>query len=75
MKLKVIATCALLSAICLSASAQGTAFTYQGHLLNNGTNAANGLYDFQFALSSAPSIQSNENSVRLPQFLYGVNTP
>ena len=26
--------------------AQGTAFTYQGRL-NSGTNAANGLYDFQ----------------------------
>jgi len=37
-----------------TASAQGTAFTYQGRLQNNG-NPASGLYDFQFALSNAPS--------------------
>src|SRR5215470_3832075 len=30
--------------------AQGTAFTYQGHL-NDGTNSANGSYDFRFLLS------------------------
>lgn len=34
--------------------AQGTAFTYQGRL-NNGGIPANGLYDFQFSLSNAPS--------------------
>jgi hypothetical protein len=34
--------------------AQGTAFTYQGRL-NNGGGPANGLYDFQFSLSNAPS--------------------
>ena len=34
--------------------AQGTAFTYQGRL-NSGANPATGLYDFQFALSNAPS--------------------
>jgi hypothetical protein len=37
-----------------TAFAQGTAFTYQGRL-NSGTNPAAGLYDFQFALSNAPS--------------------
>lgn len=34
--------------------AQGTAFTYQGRL-NNGGIQANGLYDFQYSLSNAPS--------------------
>ncbi|MGO8929775.1 MAG: hypothetical protein ACLQU3_23155 [Limisphaerales bacterium] len=34
--------------------AQGTAFTYSGQLQNNGS-PANGLYDFQFSLSNAPS--------------------
>ena len=37
-----------------TAFAQGTAFTYQGRLQNNGS-LANGLYDFQFSLSNAPS--------------------
>jgi hypothetical protein len=37
-----------------TAFAQGTAFTYQGRLNNNGI-AASGLYDFQFSLSNAPS--------------------
>jgi hypothetical protein len=36
-----------------TAFAQGTAFTYQGQLQNNG-GPANGLYDFQFSLSNAP---------------------
>src|ERR1700733_6510159 len=36
------------------ANAQGTAFTYQGRLNNNGSPAS-GLYDFQFSLSNAPS--------------------
>jgi hypothetical protein len=49
----------LLIGLALSASlhqavAQGTAFTYQGRL-NDGTNPATGLYDFQFSLSNAPS--------------------
>lgn len=34
--------------------AQGTAFTYQGRLNDDG-NPANGRYDFQFSLSNAPS--------------------
>jgi hypothetical protein len=34
--------------------AQGTAFTYQGQLMEAGA-PANGLYDFKFALSNAPS--------------------
>ncbi len=37
-----------------TADAQGTAFTYQGQL-SSGGSTANGFYDFQFALSNAPS--------------------
>ena len=42
------------SAFCLSAHAQGTAFTYQGRL-NSGANAANGSYDLTFALYATSS--------------------
>ncbi len=49
MNLKLIALGALLPALCLSASAQGTAFTYQGQL-NSAGSPANGSYDFQFIL-------------------------
>ena len=52
--LKLIALCHLLSAICFSVYAQGTAFSYQGQLNNSGS-PANGFYDIQFSLSSAPS--------------------
>ena len=38
----------------LSASAQGTAFTYQGRF-NDGANPATGSYDFRFALYDAPN--------------------
>jgi hypothetical protein len=38
----------------MSLQAQGTAFTYQGRL-NNGTNPATGLYNFEFSLFTAPS--------------------
>jgi hypothetical protein len=37
-----------------TAHAQGTAFTYQGRLNTNAV-PANGLYDFEFSLSNAPS--------------------
>jgi len=53
-KLKLIAICHLLSALCLSSFAQGTAFTYQGRL-NDGVNLANGNYDLTFALFSLSS--------------------
>src|ERR1041385_7007946 len=46
---KPIAIGHLLSAICLSASAQGTAFTYQGQL-SDGGNPAAGIYDLRFAI-------------------------
>ncbi len=47
--LKLIATCSLLTSICGSVLAQGTAFTYQGWL-NDGGNPANGSYDLAFTL-------------------------
>ena len=53
-KLKLITLCQLLSALCLPAFAQGTAFTYQGRL-NNGNNPANGSYDLTFMLFSVSS--------------------
>ena len=49
MKFKLIAITALLSVRCMSASAQGTAFTYQGLLISGG-NPANGSYDLTFTL-------------------------
>ena len=48
---KLLCFCFLPSAFCLSALAQGTAFTYQGRL-NNGGSPSNGNYDFRFRLSS-----------------------
>jgi Chaperone of endosialidase len=45
-RLKLIAICHLLTVVCLSAPAQGTAFTFQGRLTEGG-NPANGLYDFR----------------------------
>ena len=54
MKLKLMAICPLLSAICISASAQGTAFTYQGRL-DGGGSPVTGLYDFTNALYNASS--------------------
>ena len=41
--------CLLPSAFCLSAAAQGTAFTYQGRLITNGSPAT-GSYDLRFAI-------------------------
>ena len=43
------------------AAAQGTAFTYQGQLNNDG-QPANGFYDFEFSLSNAPSGGSHVGS-------------
>jgi len=47
--LKLTAINYLLSAVCLSVQAQGTAFTYQGRL-NDGGAPAHGNYDFRFKL-------------------------
>jgi hypothetical protein len=52
--LSALALLAMLDSPWSIALAQGTAFTYQGQLENNGS-PANGFYDFQFALSNAPS--------------------
>jgi hypothetical protein len=49
MKTKLNAIWLLLSAICLTAHAQGTAFSYQGRL-NDGGQPANGNYDLTFSL-------------------------
>jgi hypothetical protein len=48
-KLKLTVICCLLSAICVSTHAQGTAFTYQGQLQNNGSPAS-GTYNLTFTL-------------------------
>ncbi len=42
----------LFTAVALSASAQGTAFTYQGQLQNNGSPAT-GIYDLRFTIYDA----------------------
>src|ERR1035441_10263922 len=43
------------------AAAQGTAFTYQGRL-NDGTNPANGQYDFQFQVFDAATAGASYGS-------------
>jgi hypothetical protein len=53
-KLTLIVICYLLSDICFPAFAQGTAFTYQGRLQNNG-NPANGTYNLTFSLFNVSS--------------------
>jgi hypothetical protein len=50
----ILCFCLLTSAFCLRASAQGTAFTYQGRL-NDGASPANGRYDLQFTIYDALS--------------------
>lgn len=53
-KLTLIFICNLLLAICVPAFAQGTAFTYQGQLNDNG-QPANGNYDLRFSLFTTNS--------------------
>ena len=53
MKTGIIAICYLLSAIFELASAQGTAFTYQGRL-NDGAGPASGMYDLRFTIYDSP---------------------
>ncbi len=48
-KLKFIAVCPLLSALCFSGHTQGTGFTYQGRLVTNSA-AFSGSAEFQFTL-------------------------
>src|ERR1039457_4890396 len=50
-----------LSASIHQAAAQGTAFTYQGRL-NDGTNPANGQYDFQFQVFDAATAGASYGS-------------
>jgi hypothetical protein len=64
-----LAFCTLHSALS-TAEAQGTAFTYQGRLNTNAV-PANGLYDFEFSLSNAPSGGSQIGS-RITQTALGV---
>jgi hypothetical protein len=57
MKRKLLITLVICSVFLLgmqSANAQTTEFTYQGRLNNSGS-AANGVYDFEFALFSSPT--------------------
>ncbi len=51
---RLLLTSLLLTAVALSASAQGTAFCYQGRLNDNGS-PANGLYDVRFMVLDAPN--------------------
>ena len=51
-QLKLLTIFHLLSFVCLSASAQGTAFTYQGRL-NSGGSPASGSYDLDFTIYDA----------------------
>jgi hypothetical protein len=52
MKIKLVAICHLLCAICFSTSAQGTAFSYQGRLNDSGSPAT-GIYDVRFTIYDA----------------------
>lgn len=52
MRTNLIIIAALLFLTALSASAQSTTFTYQGHLMDGGASA-NGNYDIQFTLKNA----------------------
>jgi trimeric autotransporter adhesin len=61
-KLKYIAICYLLSAICVNALAQGTAFTYQGRL-NDGANPAGGIYDLRFAIYDSLNAGTQQGSL------------
>ncbi|HEX4121942.1 MAG TPA: hypothetical protein VH619_15080 [Verrucomicrobiae bacterium] len=52
--------------------AQGSAFTYQGRL-NSNSVPANGLYDFEFSLSNAPSGGSQIGSPMAQDFYAAFN--
>ncbi len=64
-KLKSIAICHLLSAICFSAHAQGTAFTYQGLVTDGGTNFS-GTGQFKFALVTSSNVASQATATASP---------
>lgn len=54
-----------------SALGQGTAFTYQGQLQSSGA-AANGIYDFTFAIFNGPTTNATQIGRTLPYFGVGV---
>jgi hypothetical protein len=60
--LKLIIVCSSLVAAAQLASAQGTAFTYQGRL-NDGANPANGSYDLRFALYDAANAGNQQGNL------------
>ena len=64
-KLKLIAISYLLSAICLSASAQSTTFTYQGRVTDNGTNFT-GTGQFKFALVTSTNANHQATATANP---------
>jgi len=64
-KLKLLAICHLLWAVSQSAHAQGTVFTYQGQVLDNGTNF-NGTGQFQFALVTSTNVASQAGATANP---------
>jgi hypothetical protein len=53
-----LAAALVFSAGIARAASFGTAFTYQGRL-QDGTNAANGIYDLQFTTQSAEATRSD----------------
>ena len=65
-----LALCALHSALS-TAEAQGTAFTYQGQLQNNGS-PANGNYDFEFSLYTNAAGTGTQVGSTIPQPAIGV---
>jgi hypothetical protein len=67
----ILAACTFITVLMLRSSpalAQGTVFTYQGRLNNNGA-PANGTYDFRFRIASDPS---GDNFVGNPSLISGV---
>src|SRR5260370_20861589 len=62
LRLQFLCCCLLPSALCLSAFAQGTAFTYQGRLID-GASAANGSYDLRFGIYGALSAGTEQGNL------------
>jgi hypothetical protein len=61
-KLEQLSALLLLTCFCLRASAQGTAFTYQGQL-NDGVSPASGIYDLRFAIYDSLSGGTQQGSL------------
>jgi len=60
-RVRVLAAIVLFALTTIVVSAQTTAFTYQGHLTDNGS-AANGIYDLQFGLFDLPDGGTQQGS-------------